>query len=109
MPRQVPLPAAPVTMVELSTKVSKTLNKTTPGIQIWRIEVGTGHSLGTHHPGTHHQWVWGGGGREDSPPFSSQCLGLGGLSVARGVKPAPVLGLVTAGCMGLGWGGSFQG
>ncbi|NXE78610.1 VILI protein, partial [Cochlearius cochlearius] len=25
-------------MVELSTKVSKTLNKTTPGIQIWRIE-----------------------------------------------------------------------
>ncbi|NWQ80340.1 VILI protein, partial [Columbina picui] len=25
-------------MVELSTKVSRTLNKTTPGIQIWRIE-----------------------------------------------------------------------
>ncbi|XP_052647180.1 villin-1 [Harpia harpyja] len=35
---QVPLPAAPVTMVELSTKVSRTLNKTTPGLQIWRIE-----------------------------------------------------------------------
>uniref|UniRef100_A0A663MZ55 Villin 1 n=1 Tax=Athene cunicularia TaxID=194338 RepID=A0A663MZ55_ATHCN len=28
-------------MVELSTKVSRTLNKTTPGLQIWRIEVGT--------------------------------------------------------------------
>lgn len=42
MPRQVPLPAAPVTMVELSTKVARTLNKTTPGLQIWRIEVGTG-------------------------------------------------------------------
>ncbi|XP_074729575.1 villin-1 isoform X1 [Strix uralensis] len=38
MPQQVPLPAAPVTMVELSTKVSRTLNKTTPGLQIWRIE-----------------------------------------------------------------------
>uniref|UniRef100_A0A8C8A6E0 Villin-1 n=1 Tax=Otus sunia TaxID=257818 RepID=A0A8C8A6E0_9STRI len=36
--QQVPLPAAPVTMVELSTKVSRTLNKTTPGLQIWRIE-----------------------------------------------------------------------
>ncbi|XP_013223318.3 villin-1 isoform X2 [Columba livia] len=35
---QVPLHAAPVAMVELSTKVSRTLNKTTPGIQIWRIE-----------------------------------------------------------------------
>ncbi|XP_064370852.1 villin-1 isoform X1 [Dromaius novaehollandiae] len=33
-----PLPAAPFTMVELSNKVSKTLNKTTPGLQIWRIE-----------------------------------------------------------------------
>lgn len=48
MPRQVPLPAAPVTMVELSTKVSRTLNKTTPGLQIWRIEVGTGAQPG--HP-----------------------------------------------------------
>ncbi|KAM6078164.1 villin-1 isoform 1-T1 [Theristicus caerulescens] len=38
MLRQVPLPAAPVTMVELSTKISRTFNKTTPGIQIWRIE-----------------------------------------------------------------------
>ncbi|XP_068805018.1 villin-1 isoform X2 [Struthio camelus] len=37
-PGTVPLPAAPFTMVELSTKVSKTLNKTTPGLQIWRIE-----------------------------------------------------------------------
>lgn len=37
----------PVTMVELSAKVSRTLNKTTPGIQIWRIEVGTG----AHHWG----------------------------------------------------------
>ncbi|OWK63235.1 Villin-1 [Lonchura striata] len=34
----VPLPVVPVTMVELSAKVSRTLNKTTPGIQIWRIE-----------------------------------------------------------------------
>uniref|UniRef100_A0A8C0VSE6 Villin 1 n=1 Tax=Cyanistes caeruleus TaxID=156563 RepID=A0A8C0VSE6_CYACU len=32
-------------MVELSAKVSRTLNKTTPGIQIWRIEVG----MGAHH------------------------------------------------------------
>ncbi|KAM7049321.1 villin-1 isoform 1-T1 [Acridotheres tristis] len=35
---QVPLLVVPVTMVELSAKVSRTLNKTTPGIQIWRIE-----------------------------------------------------------------------
>lgn len=109
MPRQVPLPAAPVTMVELSNKVSKTLNKTTPGIQIWRIEVGMGHSLGTHQPCTHHQWVWGGGGREDFPPFLFSVPGFGGLSLAPRVKPAPVLGLVTAGCMGLGWGGPRQG
>ncbi|NXS59995.1 VILI protein, partial [Brachypteracias leptosomus] len=37
-------------MVELSTKVTRTLNKTTPGIQIWRIE----------HPGG--SGVQGGGG-----------------------------------------------
>ncbi|XP_060629474.2 villin-1 [Anolis sagrei] len=28
----------PITMVELNAKVTKTLNKTTPGLQIWRIE-----------------------------------------------------------------------
>uniref|UniRef100_A0A8C0VXV2 Villin 1 n=1 Tax=Cyanistes caeruleus TaxID=156563 RepID=A0A8C0VXV2_CYACU len=38
-------------MVELSAKVSRTLNKTTPGIQIWRIEVGMG---------AHHWAAWGG-------------------------------------------------
>lgn len=28
-----------VVMPELNSKVTKTLNKTTPGLQIWRIEV----------------------------------------------------------------------
>uniref|UniRef100_A0A8B9R0I6 FCP1 homology domain-containing protein n=1 Tax=Anas platyrhynchos TaxID=8839 RepID=A0A8B9R0I6_ANAPL len=35
---KVPLPAAASTMVELSAQVTKKLNITTPGIQIWRIE-----------------------------------------------------------------------
>ena len=89
MPQQVPLPAAPVTMVELSTKVSRTLNKTTPGLQIWRIEVGTVAQPGhPHHPGTHHWAVWGAAGGK-IPTLCSQCLGLGvsvrhpGLNLSR--------------------------
>ncbi|KAL2302236.1 hypothetical protein Nmel_009655, partial [Mimus melanotis] len=47
---QVPLLVVPVTMVELSAKVSRTLNKTTPGIQIWRIEY-LGLGVSVQHPG----------------------------------------------------------
>lgn len=48
-------PLACSTMVELSSKVSRTLNKTTAGIQIWRIEVGMWAQPG--HPSL---GVWGG-------------------------------------------------
>lgn len=56
------MPVVPVTMVELSAKVSRTLNKTTPGIQIWRIEVGTG---------AHHWGCLGGVSVREDPPFVS--------------------------------------
>lgn len=73
MLHQVPLHAAPVAMVELSTKVSRTLNKTTPGIQIWRIEVGMG-SLLTRALTTGLFGVAAGG---KVPPLCPQCMGLG--------------------------------
>lgn len=102
--RQVPLPAAPVTMVELSTKVSKTLNKTTPGIQIWRIEVGKGAQTGHPSPGHPSPGCLEGlreGGSH--PPSCPQCLGLQ-LSVQHpGLKPRPGFGAGAVGCAGLGW------
>lgn len=82
MPQQVPLPAAPVTMVELSTKVSRTLNKTTPGLQIWRIEVGT---PSPRHPSP---GCLGGLQKGRSPPFVSSVPGFGGFSVQHpGLNP----------------------
>lgn len=38
-------------MVELSKKVTGKLDKTTPGIQIWRIEVGPMDTGGSAQPG----------------------------------------------------------
>lgn len=35
-----------ITMPELNAKITKSLNKTTPGLQIWRIEVGSKRSRG---------------------------------------------------------------
>ncbi|XP_025048523.1 villin-1 [Alligator sinensis] len=38
---QAPCPPPPPTMVQLDPKVTRTLGKTKPGLQIWRIEVGS--------------------------------------------------------------------
>lgn len=70
---QVPLHAAPITMVELSTNVSRTLNKTAPGIQIWRIEVGMGAPV----TWAHNTGLFGRAAGGKVPPLCPQCMGLG--------------------------------
>lgn len=101
-------------MVELSAKVSRTLNKTTPGIQIWRIEVG----MGAHHWAVLGGGVGGGGwvrvkvrvglceGRSSLCLLSSWVWGSQ-CSIQGKTQQVSVLGSV--GCMGLGWGFPHKG